>query len=358
VKTSAPEDRHRRSRTLVAILTGASALLVGSVTVLVPAGGGVASASSSSDAKSPQLGGGDVTASSVRWGDKQWGDSLTDFNAKSITGKNDAAKDAGSLATITTVIGARQVWATKDASGKAITGQGVTVALLDTGIASVSGLNGVGKVMAGPDLSLEANSPTLSGGDNFGHGTHMAGIIAARDAVTVDATTGQPKPADASVQLGVAPDARVLSVKLGTRDGSTDVSQVIAGLDWVVQHRNDNGMRIRVLNLSFGTESTQSYLIDPLAAAVENAWQHGIVVVVSGGNDGITAKALTNPAIDPFVIAVGASDPMDLVAGWKVPQVASFSSHGTLARHVDLLAPGTSIASLRAPGSFIDANHP
>jgi serine protease AprX len=156
----------------------------------------------------------------------------------------------------------------------------------------------------------------------------------------------------------VAPDAGLLSVKLGTRDGSTDVSQVIAGLDWVVQHRNDNGMRIRVINLSYGTESTQPYLLDPLAAAVENAWQHGMVVVVSGGNDGNAAAGLTDPALDPYVIAVGASDPQGKVEGWNKPVVASFSSHGTAARHVDLIAPGTSIAALRDPGSYVDVNYP
>jgi serine protease AprX len=125
-----------------------------------------------------------------------------------------------------------------------------------------------------------------------------------------------------------------------------------------VQHRNDNGMNVRVINLSYGTDSTQSYKVDPIAAAVENAWQKGIVVVVSGGNDGATANGLTDPAFDPYVIAVGASDAKTNVLGWTAPTIASFSSRGTLARHVDLLAPGTSIASLRDPGSFVDVNNP
>ncbi len=77
--------------------------------------------------------------------------------------------------------------------------------------------------------------------------------------------------------LGVAPDARIVNVKVGANDGSVDVSQVIAAIDWVVQRKNDNGLNIRVLNLSFGTDSTQKYNADPLSYAVEQAWKHGIV---------------------------------------------------------------------------------
>jgi serine protease AprX len=186
----------------------------------------------------------------------------------------------------------------------------------------------------------------------------MAAIIGARDPVPVNPTTGQPLPANDGVQLGIAPDATLLAVKLATTDGSTDVSQMIAGLDWVVQHRNDNGMRVRVINLSYGTLSAQPYQLDPLAAAAENAWKHGIVVVVSGGNDGPGAGRLSDPAIDPYVIAARASDPHAKVTGWKTRTVASFSSSGSTARHVDPAAPGTSIAGLRARGSFVDVNHP
>jgi serine protease AprX len=113
-----------------------------------------------------------------------------------------------------------------------------------------------------------------------------------------------------------------------------------------------------VVNLAFGTGSVQSYLLDPLAAAAENAWRHGLVVVVSGGNAGPNAGHLDDPAMDPYVIAVGASDSNDLVGGWALPEVASFSSSGSASRHVDLLAPGSSIVSLRAPGSYVDVNHP
>ena len=144
------------------------------------------------------------------------------------------------------------------------------------------------------------------------HGRHH------RRARPGDARPGRPSPSSRPrVQLGVAPDAELSSFKLATTDGSTDVSQVIAALDWVTQHPvMADGMRIRVVNLSFGTDSVQPYQVDPLAAAAENAWRHGIVVVVSAGNEGTGAGRLTDPAMDPYVLAVGASDGTDPLAGW------------------------------------------
>src|SRR5260370_10346895 len=102
---------------------------------------------------------------------------------------------------------------------------------------------------------------------------------------------------------GVAPGAHLVALKTASYSGAVDVSQLLAAIDWVVQHRDDPGMNIRVLNLSFGTESLQSYQLDPIAFAVENAWRHGIVVVVSGGNDGTSHGSLTDPAVDPYVIS-------------------------------------------------------
>jgi serine protease AprX len=285
-----------------------------------------------------------------------WGDPVADNASKASNGKRSANLDPGSLYTVTAAIGAQTVWQQKDARGRAVTGQGVTVAVLDSGVQPVPGL--AGKVVQGPDLSLEVNSRTPLANDTFGHGTHMAGIIATKDPVATDPRTGAPRSVTPEVQLGVAPDAQLLALKLATTDGSTDVSQVIAALDWVAQHRTDNGMNVRVVNLSFGTEAVQPYQLDPLAAAAEHAWRNGLVVVVSGGNEGEDAGSLSNPAIDPYVIAVGASDANGTAAGWVKPDVADFSSRGTDARHVDLVAPGTSVASLRAPGSFVDTEHP
>jgi serine protease AprX len=288
--------------------------------------------------------------------DGLWGDPAADAAATTSSGAYSAAADPGSLYTIEKAIGARTVWAEQDASHRQITGQGIGVALLDSGVDPVAGLDGPGKLTDGPDLSIESNGP-LTDQDTFGHGTHLAGIIAAHDPAPLTATS-IPR-LDPNLQLGVAPDASIEALKLATTDGSTDVSQVIAALDWVTQHPTTaDGTRIRVINLSFGTDSVQPYQADPLAAAAENAWKHGIVVVVSGGNEGYQAGRLTDPAIDPYVLAVGASDPNNSVAGWSSPYVAAFSSSGTQQRHVDLLAPGRSIVSLRDPGSYIDTNHP
>jgi serine protease AprX len=203
------------------------------------------------------------------------------------------------------VTGAGEYW------NNGITGKGVDVALLDSGVAEVNGLRGA-KVVHGPDLSYETDDPALRNRDTFGHGTHMAGIIAGRD----DGTPAVVQKGDEDHFLGMAPGARLVSLKLADASGATDVSQMIAGIDWVVQNRNRNGLNIRVLNLSFGTDGVQSYLLDPLTYAVEVAWRKGIVVVVSAGNDG----------------------------------------DGT--RNPDLVAPGASILSLRSPGSLIDAENP
>jgi serine protease AprX len=288
--------------------------------------------------------------------DVLWGDTKADDVSTGLNGKNDPGIDPGSLYTIEKAIGARQVWLSKDSTGRQVTGQGVTVAVLDSGTATVAGLDGAGKVTYGPDLSIESNG-TLTDKDTFGHGTVMSGIIAVRDKATL--TTATIPTLSPAIQLGVAPDASLLSLKLATTDGSTDVSQIIAALDWVTAHpTNADGSRIRVINLSFGTDSLQSYQLDPLAAAAENAWHHGIVVVVSGGNEGSTAGHLTNPAIDPYLISVGAATSNNVAAGWVAPRAASFSNSGSATRHVDLIAPGQSIAGLRTPGSFVDTTHP
>jgi serine protease AprX len=156
---------------------------------------------------------------------------------------------------------------------------------------------------------------------------------------------------------GIAPEAHIISLKVGDSQGATDVSQVIAAIDWVVKHRNDPGLNIKVLNLSFGTDGTQDYRVDPLAYAAEVAWRKGIVVVVAGGNDGFGSSKLNNPAYDPFVIAVGGTDTlgtfevMDDVLG-------TFSSRGSTERYPDVVAPGKSIVSLRATGGVIDSKHP
>ena len=230
-----------------------------------------------------------------------------------------------------------------DLHARGVTGDGVGVALIDTGVVPVPGLL-TGNVVNGPDLSFDSQSPSPNL-DAFGHGTHMAGIIAGNDG-----TAGGFR--------GIAPDSTLLSVKVGAHDGAADVSQVIAAIDWVVQHRNDPGLNIRVLNLSFGTDGRQDAAADPLAHAVQNAWRAGITVVVAGGNRGSDHPSLANPARDPYVIAVGAADTRGTSGSSLDDTVPAFSSRGSYNRRVDVVAPGQSVASLRNPGSYIDVEYP
>ena len=259
----------------------------------------------------------------------------------------DASTDGNSMYSITRKItGAAEYW------NNGYTGKGVDVALIDTGVAPVNGLTAPGKVINGPDLSFESQNSSFRYLDTNGHGTFMASLIAGKDDGVTSVTGAGPDQF-----LGVAPDARIVSVKVADAFGATDVSQVIAGISWVVQHRNDNGMHIRVLNLSYGTDGVQSYQLDPLAYAAEVAWRKGIVVVVSAGNSGYGSDTLNDPALDPYVIAVGAAD-TNGTATKNDDSVPTWSSSGDGTRNPDLVAPGKSIVGLRDPGSEIDQAYP
>ena len=260
----------------------------------------------------------------------------------------DPDTDAGSLQNIADITGASQLWK------RGQTGRGVDVAVIDSGVSPVEGLDDRDKLVYGPDLSFESQQDNTRYLDTFGHGTHMAGIIAGRDSV---ATRRRHRQQRQPGFVGIAPGARIVSVKVADRGGAADVSQVIAAIDWVVQHRRSGGLNIRVLNLSFGTDGVQDYRIDPLTYAAEVAWRKGIVVVVSGGNAGFGSAKLNNPAYDPYVIAVGANDPKGTMSRAD-DEVPAWSSAGDGLRNPDLVAPGKSIVSLRVPGSGIDTMAP
>ena len=323
-------------------------LLLGSLALTAVAGGSARSVAS------PEPG---ATATSASDGSellgKRWGDDTTreDEKASKATGLWDAKEDFGSLFTATKWYGAQKAWTMDDATKTKVTGRGVDVALIDTGVAPVEGLTAPGKVVNGPDLSFESQHADTRYLDGYGHGTHMAGIIAGRDTAVLAG-----KEADSKRFVGMAPGARIVNVKVATADGGADVSQIIAAIDWVVQHRNHDGLNIRVINLSYGTHSTQPYLVDPLAYAVENAWRKGIVVVAAAGNDG-AGNALTMPAADPYAIAVGAVDHLG-TADLRDDVPGTFTNSGTPLRRPDLLAPGKSVVSLRTPGSYSDRTHP
>ncbi len=279
--------------------------------------------------------------------DSQWGDDDTKEGKQASRGSGswDASKDLGSLYSLTKSIGAQDAWL------RGVTGKDVTVALIDTGVVGVPGLDKDDKVIDGPDLSFESQSAGTRYLDGFGHGTHLAGIIAGRD------EGFDPKKPQSTQFAGVAPDAKLLNMKVATGDGGADVSQVIAAIDWVVEHREYAGMHVRVINLSYGTASQQAWSVDPLARAVENAWNHDILVVAASGNDGLAAPSLLMPAVDPNILAVGASDHRGSAAA-SAQVVADFTNGGSAERHSDVLAPGKSVVSLRVPGSYADVAHP
>jgi serine protease AprX len=236
------------------------------------------------------------------------------------------------LASIRSIIGA------DTGAAATLTGKGIGIALIDTGVAAVPGIPKA-QIVNGPDLSFESQAGDLRYQDTYGHGTHMAGIMVANDAAT-------------GVK-GLAPGAKVTSLKVGTSNGAVDVSQMLAAIDWVVKYRNhDPAYPIRVLNISYGTGGNPPFWTDPVQFAVEKAWQAGIVVVVAAGNQGNNYGKLTNPATDLNVIAVGAASTKGTVTVADDTLTTFTNLDG--GRPLDILAPGESVTSLRVPGSNID----
>jgi len=218
---------------------------------------------------------------------------------------------------------------------RGVRGEGVGVALIDTGVANVADL--AGRVDAGPDFSAEGDSRR----DSYGHGTVMAGVIAGRD----------------RAYGGMAPNARVVSVKVAGRTGVTDVSTVLAAMQWVATFRDAYG--IRVVNLSWGTASTQSPSVDPLNYAVQRLWRAGLVVVTAAGNTGPVGGTITKPADDPVVVAVGAYDDKGNTDDAD-DEVTAWSSQGPTPEGTakpDLVAPGRRLVAVRSPGSYIDQTY-
>src|SRR4051812_32176457 len=207
------------------------------------------------------------------------------------------------------------------------TGRGITVAVMDSGIAEHPDLKG--KVKTRVDF-VNDGSALL---DPAGHGTHIAGLIAAN---------GEMR--------GVAPDARLVSLRVLDANGDGKLSNVVKAFGWLLVHRKTSN--VNVLNVSWGAPQATSYHKDLLAALVESAWFAGITVVVAAGNDGPTGSVAT-PAADPFVVTVGSFD--DQGTGNVTDDVESaFSSRGpTLDGFAkpNVLAPGRHVVSLRANGA-------
>ena len=226
-------------------------------------------------------------------------------------------------------VGATRVW--NDGVG-ATQGQNVTVAVVDSGVTYHDDLSGASGSRVLTSAKFSSNSPGAS--DGYGHGTHVAGIVAGNGADS------------GGSYMGIAPQANLINVKVSDDQGAALTSDLVNGLQWVLN--NKGRYNIRVVNLSLNSTTAQSYQVDPIDAACEILWFNGIVVVVSAGNNG--SSALTAPANDPFVITVGATDDHG-TPSLSDDTVAAFSASGTAANgsaKPDLVAPGTNIVSLMA----------
>jgi subtilisin family serine protease len=213
------------------------------------------------------------------------------------------------------------------------TGAGVTVAVMDSGIADHPDL--AGKIAARADFVNDGSALQ----DPGGHGTFIAGVIAAN---------GRMK--------GVAPDARLVSLRVLSATGRGTISSVIRAFSWLLQ--NKTTYHIDVVNLSFGAPQATSYHKDLLAALAESAWFSGITVVAAAGNAGPAAGTITTPGSDPFVITAGSFDDHGSLDPSLIT-VSTFSASGpTLDGFTkpDTLAPGEHVLSLRAAGvSYLDS---
>jgi serine protease AprX len=231
----------------------------------------------------------------------------------------------------------------------AVNGKGVGVAVVDSGIASHSALTG--KVVASVNFASGESGAT----DAFGHGTHIAGIIAG--SISYGPTS--------LYKNGIAPGAHLVNVRVLNRVGVGYTSDVIAGIQWVVANRVKYS--IRVMNLSLGHPIQAPCALDPLCLAAEDAVDKGLVVVASAGNSGKDAEGrpvlggVSTPGNAPGVITVGALNTWGTVSR-DDDTVATYSSRGPTRYDnllkPDVVAPGNKIVSLEAVGSYLAKTYP
>ena len=240
------------------------------------------------------------------------------------------------------VVGADVVW------GEGITGNGITVAVLDTGIAKLPGLSksadGNNKRMIGWFDAIEGGSKPI---DPNGHGTHVAGIIANSD-IGADRAWN-----------GVAPNVNLVGVRVLDENGYGTYDNVISGLQWVVD--NKSKYKIRIVNLSLVSMVESPYWADPLSQAVTAAWAKGLTVIVAAGNEGPAPMSISNPGNNPYVVTVGAFTDAFTPEDWSDDYIADFSAAGpTLDGFVkpDLVAPGGHIVSLAPEKSVLNREYP
>ena len=220
-----------------------------------------------------------------------------------------------------------------------VTGAGVTVAVLDSGVSN--SIDFGNRLLAQVVLNGAAGSE-----DSYGHGTHVAGIIAGND------PQGR--------YIGVAPLANILSVKMSDDGGNAAESDAIQAIEWV--YTNAATWNIKVVNISATAGVSLSYHDDPLDAAVEKLWFAGITVVVAAGNrGGARCSVCYAPANDPFVITVGSIDDHGTksLSDDTLPEWTPSGKTQDGFRKPDVLAPGSRIISLLAsPNVTLAQQHP
>ncbi|MGG1418457.1 serine protease AprX [Bacillus subtilis] len=226
-------------------------------------------------------------------------------------------------------------------NGQTLTGKGVTVAVVDTGIYPHPDLEG--RIIGFADMVNQKTEPY----DDNGHGTHCAGDVASSGA------------SSSSQYRGPAPEANLIGVKVLNKQGSGTLADIIEGVEWCIQYNEDNPDEpIDIISMSLGGDALRydHEQEDPLVRAVEEAWNAGIVVCVAAGNSGPDSQTIASPGVSEKVITVGALDDNN-TASSDDDTVASFSSRGPTVygkEKPDILAPGVNIISLRSPNSYID----
>jgi subtilisin family serine protease len=268
------------------------------------------------------------------------------FNGKSITATKLVIDQIRKLPYVEYVVGDKVVSVSDNSSNAivqadkvwsqySVTGQGIVIGIIDTGIdythPDIGGGIGNGfKVMGGYDFVNGDSDPM----DDHGHGTHVAGIAAA----------------NGSTLKGVAPDARLMAFKVLDKNGSGYDSWILAGIERSVDPDQNPATNdhVNVVNMSLGRLADGP---DALSEAVENAVSAGIVFAVAAGNDG-AYQTIASPGIAPSAITVGATDASDALASFS----SKGPARGTYTLKPDLVAPGVGIYSLAPGGKYVSLN--
>ncbi|MDA8752784.1 S8 family peptidase [Halieaceae bacterium] len=238
--------------------------------------------------------------------------------------------------------------------GHGVTGRGVTVAVLDSGLwehpSLANDTTGKLRIVGRYDAIDNTSGPEVF--DESGHGTHMTSIIAHSGAVSYEEeATGSYK--------GIAPDVRIVAVKAFDVEGQGDFLDIVRGVQWVVDNRER--LDIRILNLSFAARPRWPYWLDPINQAIMRAWDAGITVVAAAGNEGPEAMSIGSPGNLPYIITVGAVTDSWTADTRNDDYIPDFSSRGpTPSAHIkpDLVAPGGHMTGLTRPGSTLSEQFP